>query len=59
MFLDYTHLFFILSTECEKIEAQFINWSDAGSIAAVTLSVVGLLATLAAAAIFARYRTIF
>ena len=39
--------------DCEEIDAEHIKWSDSEAIAAVTLSVVGLLATLATAAIFA------
>lgn len=39
--------------ECKEIAAELNKWSDSQSIVAVTLSVVGLLATLATAAVFA------
>ncbi|KAI9554763.1 glutamate receptor [Daphnia sinensis] len=41
------------TNECVEITAEFGKWSDVQSIVAVTLSVVGLLATLATAAVFA------
>ncbi|XP_045033504.1 metabotropic glutamate receptor 1 isoform X1 [Daphnia magna] len=41
------------TNECKEITAEFGKWSDVQSIVAVTLSVVGLLATLATAAVFA------
>lgn len=42
-----------IKSECKEIAAEFGQWSDSQSIVAVTLSVVGLLATLATAAVFA------
>lgn len=41
------------TTECEEIAPEIGKWSDGECIAAVTLSAVGLLATLVTAAIFA------
>ena len=42
-----------MHAECEEIAAEFNKWSDGASIAAVTLSLLGLLATLATAIVFA------